>query len=132
MREQREALMSVLTTFVHDPLIEWNKRSRTTSTSSRTARTAENDACEAVNMTALENLDRIKYRLNGLLGLDVKKDEDTKSMNRSAINRSMILSQTINNNKIPISVSYQVSHLIEEATSLERLCKMFIGWNSFL
>lgn len=131
MREQREALMSVLTTFVHDPLIEWNKRSRTTATNSRSARTAENDVCEAVNKTALENLDRIKYRLNGLLGLDVKKDDDTKSLNRSAINRSMILNQT-NNNKIPISVSYQVSHLIEEATSLERLCKMFIGWNSFL
>ena len=30
MREQREALMSVLTTFVHDPLIEWNKKPKLT------------------------------------------------------------------------------------------------------
>jgi serine/threonine-protein kinase ATR len=128
MREQREALMSVLTTFVHDPLIEWNKRSRITSSRGRTTN-AENELNEASNKTALENLDRIRYRLNGLIGLDIKKDEPL-TLNKSALNKS-ILDQSVNNNKIPISVNYQVSYLIEEAVSLERLCRMYVGWGSY-
>lgn len=132
MREQREALMSVLTTFVHDPLIEWNKHTRSIRGQSRKTST-ENEQSEEINSTAIENLDRIKYRLNGLLGLDCKKEENTgRQGNRSMANQSYILNQTINNNsKIPISVNYQVSHLIEEATKIDNLCRMYVGWGSF-
>jgi len=131
MRKEREALISVLTTFVHDPLIEWNKDSRKLNISRYRLTANENDAFE-VNKTALENLDRIRYRLDGFLGLDVKKGGDITSMNQSNLNKSLILNQTMgSSNKIPISVSYQVSHLIEEATSLERLCRMYHGWCSF-
>ena len=85
---------------------------------------------EATNKTALENLDRIWYRLNGLLGLDVKKDdEEQRTLSRSMINKGLMLSQM---NNLKISVNYQVQHLIEEATNPQRLIVMFIGWNSFL
>ncbi|XP_050687762.1 serine/threonine-protein kinase ATR-like isoform X2 [Eriocheir sinensis] len=97
MREEREALMSVLRPFIHDPLVEWsrgNKSARTTG--------------EINNEKAQMHVTNIEHRLSGQI----------RSKGRG-------LNQ-------PLSVEGQVNSLIEEATSIDNLCQMYIGWAAYM
>lgn len=97
MREEREALMSVLRPFVHDPLVEW----------SRGNKTAKNTG-EIKNEKAVGCVSKIESRLSG------QNDKKTRGPN------------------LPLSVEGQVNILIEEATSIENLCQMYIGWAAYM
>nr|XP_009857757.1 serine/threonine-protein kinase atr isoform X1 [Ciona intestinalis] len=55
LREQREPLMSVLKTFIHDPLVEWSRRSR------------GNSSADTANEKALSHVNDIDKRLRGII-----------------------------------------------------------------
>ncbi|CAB3224272.1 unnamed protein product [Arctia plantaginis] len=95
LRAQIGALMSVVGPFVYDPLVSWGR-----------ARPV--DAAERTNEQALQHLQHIKQRLNGMVR--------TK-------NKQLSLS---------LSPEGQVEHLIVEATSIHNLCQMYIGWGPFM
>ncbi|XP_028157289.1 serine/threonine-protein kinase ATR-like [Ostrinia furnacalis] len=95
LRAQTAALMSVIGPFVYDPLVSWG-RGRPVESGERT------------NEQALQHLQHIRQRLNGMVR--------TK-------NKQLSLS---------LSPEGQVEHLIVEATSIHNLCQMYIGWGSFL
>ncbi|XP_026488273.2 serine/threonine-protein kinase ATR-like [Vanessa tameamea] len=95
LRAQTAALMSVIGPFVYDPLVSWG-RSRALEHGERT------------NEQALQHLQHIRQRLNGMV--------KTK-------NKQLSLS---------LSPEGQVEHLIIEATSVHNLCQMYIGWGPFL
>ncbi|XP_077973819.1 serine/threonine-protein kinase ATR-like isoform X2 [Styela clava] len=57
LRQQREPLLSVLKTFIYDPLVEWSKRSRSGVT---------NESGEILNEKALSHVSDIDKRLRGI------------------------------------------------------------------
>ncbi|XP_046746064.1 serine/threonine-protein kinase ATR isoform X2 [Diprion similis] len=97
LREQATTLVSVLTPFVYDPLLSWNKN--------------QPDAAEKTNEKAVENIKNIEQRLKGLLRSQGKKADNI------ALN---------------LSVEGQTNHLILEATNVDNLCQMYVGWGPYL
>lgn len=92
LHANRELLMSVLETFLHDPLCEWSR--------------GKNKAVDADgdNLKALKSLATINRKLEG----------------------------NVNNTRLPLSVPGQVDELINQATSPDNLCQMYIGWAPYL
>eukprot|EP00698_Gefionella_okellyi_P014990 TRINITY_DN4193_c0_g1_i1.p1 TRINITY_DN4193_c0_g1~~TRINITY_DN4193_c0_g1_i1.p1 ORF type:complete len:1800 (-),score=472.86 TRINITY_DN4193_c0_g1_i1:48-5345(-) len=109
LRSNREMLLSVLDTFIHDPLVEWTKKN---SADKQTADKAAARAVEVENQQATNTMNHIELRLLG--HVDVGDP------------RKRIMSD------LPLSVSGQVHALISAAMSEEFLSQMYIGWTSWL
>ncbi|XP_067098811.1 serine/threonine-protein kinase ATR [Osmerus mordax] len=103
MRDQREPLMSVLKTFLHDPLVEWSKSSRGPATKNQASETGE-----IVNEKAKTHVCEIEQRLQGVI----------KSRNK-------VLG-------LPLSIEGHAHYLIQEATDKKLLCLMYLGWGPYL
>lgn len=104
MRDQREPLMSVLKTFLHDPLVEWSKQAKDKGLS----KTQANETGEIVNEKAKTHVCDIDQRLQGVI----------KSRNK-------VLG-------LPLSIEGHVHYLIQEATDEKLLCQMYLGWGPYL
>eukprot|EP00064_Thunnus_orientalis_P014791 superscaffoldBa00002629_g14838 len=102
MRDQREPLMSVLKTFLHDPLVEWSKQAKGLS------KAQANETGEIVNEKAKTHVCDIEQRLQGVI----------KSRNK-------VLG-------LPLSIEGHVHYLIQEATDDKMLCQMYLGWGPYL
>uniref|UniRef100_A0AAV2JJ36 Serine/threonine-protein kinase ATR n=1 Tax=Knipowitschia caucasica TaxID=637954 RepID=A0AAV2JJ36_KNICA len=102
MRDQREPLMSVLKTFLHDPLVEWSKQGKGLS------KPQPNETGEIVNEKAKTHVCDIEQRLQGVI----------KSRNK-------VLG-------LPLSIEGHVHYLIQEATDDKLLCQMYLGWGPYL
>ncbi|KAJ2607162.1 hypothetical protein EV177_005673 [Coemansia sp. RSA 1804] len=107
LREHQDALMSVLESFLHDPLVEWSKR--TTRSTSRAAANKDVAAMangggsgQQPNEHASRSLDVIRKKLQGTQG------------------------------STPLSVEGQVSELIRVATDPSKLFQMYIGWAAYM
>ncbi|KAI9189836.1 hypothetical protein H9P43_001269 [Blastocladiella emersonii ATCC 22665] len=97
VRDHREALMIVLDTFVHDPLIEWKQKRKANSTATAEA------ADEQMRRQARRVLADIDARLQGMVGAG-----------------------------LPLGVNGQVDELIRQATAVENLSRMYVGWMPYL
>lgn len=97
LRAENNALTSVLTTFVHDPLLEWS--------SPKNKMRPAGSSAELFNETAMLTIRNIENRLKGI---------DRKHKGPA------------------LSVEGQVEKLINEATSLDNLSAMYIGWAAYL
>ncbi|KAF7692277.1 serine/threonine-protein kinase ATR isoform X2 [Silurus meridionalis] len=102
MRDQREPLMSVLKTFLHDPLVEWSKPVKGSS------KTQVNESGEIVNEKAKTHVQDIDQRLQGVIK-----------------NRNKVMG-------LPLSIEGHVHYLIQEATDDNLLCLMYLGWGPYL
>ncbi|XP_077417783.1 serine/threonine-protein kinase ATR isoform X2 [Vanacampus margaritifer] len=102
MRDEREPLMSVLKTFLHDPLVEWSKQGK------GLCRIQANETGEIVNEKAKTHVCDIEQRLQGVI----------KSRNK-------VLG-------LPLSIEGHVHYLIQEATDDKLLCLMYVGWGPYL
>jgi phosphatidylinositol kinase/protein kinase (PI-3 family) len=88
LRANREGLLCVLETLVHDPLVEWTKRK---------------EKSKAGDDFATTVLAKIEQKLNG------EPSHGTT-----------------------LSIDGQVAELIEQATDVNNLCRMFVGWASHI
>ncbi|XP_019728158.1 serine/threonine-protein kinase ATR isoform X2 [Hippocampus comes] len=102
MRDQRESLMSVLKTFLHDPLVEWSKQGK------GLCKIQANETGEILNEKAKTHVCDIEQRLQGVI----------KSRNK-------VLG-------LPLSIEGHVHYLIQEATDDKLLCLMYVGWGPYL
>uniref|UniRef100_A0A4W3HYM3 Serine/threonine-protein kinase ATR n=1 Tax=Callorhinchus milii TaxID=7868 RepID=A0A4W3HYM3_CALMI len=102
MRDQREPLMSVLKTFLHDPLVEWSKPVKG-STKSQV-----NETGEVINEKAKTHVQDIEKRLQGV----IKTRNKVKGL--------------------PLSIEGHVHYLIHEATDEKLLCQMYLGWAPYM
>lgn len=119
MRSNQQTMMSVLHTFIYDPLVEW--REKTVPTAGLPLPGAGGSSVQSVahgghgaaaaahttsshNANALRILEEIEMKLRG---------------------------QTCKES-LPLSVHGQVAHLIGEATSQANLAQMYIGWMAWL
>ncbi|RMX47129.1 hypothetical protein pdam_00018677 [Pocillopora damicornis] len=98
LRNQCDSLLTVLRTFIYDPLVEWQrtKGRELLSEASKNKETGE--------------------------GLKILKDVERRIKGFEGTSKIMI----------PLSIEGQVHYLIEEATSDDNLCRMYIGWAPFL
>ena len=117
MTENKDALLSVLGTFVQDPLLEWSTDSPSASSMTRHATSNPKPdpfvnaySHERHNKLAVEILNGIADRLDGLM--------------RTPDNLDQLI--------VPLSVEGYVDAVIAESTSNANLCKMYVGWSSFL
>ncbi|EJD01349.1 uncharacterized protein FOMMEDRAFT_111106 [Fomitiporia mediterranea MF3/22] len=108
LRDNKDILMSVLDAFIHDPLVEWEDEKRKMERKAR--RTGDINAVkESVNLRNLAKtaLTPIERKLRGMYSKDTNRN-DRKDKE--------------------ISTSNLVQMLIEEATDLRNLSKMYPGW----
>ncbi|KAI8929063.1 hypothetical protein BC831DRAFT_33247 [Entophlyctis helioformis] len=103
LQDNRESLMTVLETFLHDPLCEWSK--------SRRSGPPREDYSEQENERARRILATIERKLSGL---------HMPAAGGNGAGGS--------GGGMPLSVPAQVSELIDEATSAKNLSAMYIGW----
>ncbi|XP_072111125.1 serine/threonine-protein kinase ATR isoform X1 [Mobula birostris] len=102
MRDQREPLMSVLKTFLHDPLVEWSKPVKGNT------RVQPNETGEVINEKAKTHVQDIEKRLHGV----IKTRNKVKGL--------------------PLSIEGHVHYLIQEATNEKLLCQMYLGWAPYM
>lgn len=103
LRNQCDSLLTVLRTFIYDPLVEWQK----TRGKELLAEASKNK--ETGEVTNEE-------------GVKILKDIDKRFKGFEGSNRIMI----------PLSIEGHVHYLINEATSAENLSRMYIGWAPYL
>ena len=110
-------LMSVLESFVVDPLVEWTRVKQTQggTDTERKAMPPVQDATRGKRAGQIK-LDAISERLDGVVKDRVKDDE----------------SKTQNWHNMPFSTQGLVHHLIQEATNDLNLARAYSGWSSFL
>ncbi|KAJ1824414.1 serine/threonine-protein kinase M1, partial [Coemansia sp. RSA 2599] len=103
LRDNRDALMSVLESFLHDPLVEWSRRTTRASRQAAASTVIAKGGANQPNEQAAKCLSTINRKLQGIL-----------------------------QGVAPISVEGQVDALIREATSPDRLFQMYIGWAAYM
>lgn len=106
LRSHKDTLMSVLETFLHDPLLEWTKAPRAGGGGGAAAALAAGGAAAASHEVtfATEALHKIRSRLEGVVvGVGAAPS-------------------------LPLSAHGQARRLIEEATSLHNLGRLYIWW----
>lgn len=91
--------MSVLETFLYDPLCEWSKGSK------KALSPESSKEPESENEMAVKTLKAIDRKLRGF---------------------------TSHKFGFPLSTEGQVSELINQATNMDNLSKMYIGWAAFM
>ena len=102
LRTNSDILMSIVEPFVYDPLVSWQATKEGYSRPNTTH-------IELTNEQSLEYLKNVKLRLDGMM-------KSSKGKTSS----------------ISLSPEGQVNYLIEEATSIDNLCQMYIGWGAYL
>uniref|UniRef100_A0A915D2Z5 Serine/threonine-protein kinase ATR n=1 Tax=Ditylenchus dipsaci TaxID=166011 RepID=A0A915D2Z5_9BILA len=107
MRNEERMLVTVLQTFVHDPLLEWHQIETRNQQTKQLGGTNPPESLEAS-----KSLDMIAMRLSGNIV--------TAKFHRPK------------HNKAAMSVEGQVAMLIEMATDEVELSRMYIGWNPLL
>jgi len=103
LRENKEMIVSVLETLVHDPLAEWMKTRTGNLSASSTNRHVESKRSDA----GADNARGVIRKVTGVL------DGQAESV-------------------LPQSVEMQVSSLIQTATDPSNLGRMFIGWAAYM
>lgn len=104
-RANRDGLMSVLETFLYDPLVEWERNS---NVKYRNSKDKENVPVEKAamrpNAHALKARQTIDEKLQGI----------------------------VKDSRLPLSIQGQVQRLILEATNEENLANMYIWWMAWV
>ncbi|CAF1470976.1 unnamed protein product, partial [Didymodactylos carnosus] len=122
IRDEKELLMSVLKTFVYDPLVEWKSSREQDTTATRKA--IGGDGGEIVNSKNCQKC------------LDPCPGPRTAQLHvKNIMDRVRGFCIDTRNSKhipLPLSVEGQVNHLIQEATDNHLLSQMFIGWAAYL
>lgn len=101
LRDNREPLLTILKTFIYDPLVEW-----------KTSSSKSNEIGETVSAKGQVHLQNITSRLKGMHA-----------------KQWLIASQKIK--ALPLSVEGHVNSLIKESSDEKNLSLMYIGWAPF-
>jgi serine/threonine-protein kinase ATR len=104
LRDYKEPLLTILKTFIYDPLVEWKTPANYPKTSTETG--------ETISAKGQLHLQNITCRLKGM---HAKQWTSTNSKVKA----------------LPLSVEGHVNSLIKEATDDRNLSQMYIGWSAF-
>jgi len=101
LRDYKEPLITILKTFIYDPLVEW-----------KTSNSKSNEVGETVSAKGQLHLQNITSRLKGM-------------------HARQWISANTKIKALPLSVEGHVNTLIKEATDEKNLSLMYIGWAAF-
>lgn len=116
LRDNRDTLLSVLEPFVNDPVINW-KRYRSQQRASYRA------AVHDPTIEAKQKMSVIDDRLRGIYNL---RNNNMKKVRRVDVIENQQDDEL--RHPIPLSVEGQVHKMIAEATSIENLVQLYVGW----
>lgn len=121
LRENRDTLLSVLESFIKDPVIDWKKH-RTQQSLQPTARLPSDSYGEAKRLIHV-----IRERLSGICNLRNPNYKKYRNIiPRDHLSRVEQDSTTIDS--LPLSVEGQVQKLCAEASKNENLIQLYVGW----
>ncbi|KAJ0962868.1 hypothetical protein J5N97_027990 [Dioscorea zingiberensis] len=108
MRTNKEALLTIIEVFIHDPLYKWA-------------------------LSPLKALQRQK-ETDDDLGSSLESSQDAYEGNKDAARASLRIKQKLDGYEEGElrSVQGQVQQLIQDAIDVDRLCQMFPGWGAWL
>ncbi|KAJ1922433.1 phosphatidylinositol kinase- protein kinase tor1 [Tieghemiomyces parasiticus] len=145
VRSNKDSMMAVLEAFVYDPLINWRLASNNNTRNAASATTGGADAATAggsssttggAGAAAGSRRSGAPQREDAI----VDRDENYPTGNNEQINARALEVITRVSNKLTgrdfhpnevLPVKQQVSNLIDQATSSENLCQLYVGWCSF-
>jgi serine/threonine-protein kinase ATR len=132
LRNNKETLLSILETFVHDPLVEWKSRSKAV----QSARSASTDPAHEHGRKVLKN---IESKLEGGLGLTYRFNQANQIHGSGSVVANAVVAAASGHTNLGVhhlaaalTVEGQVREVIEQATDLELLSRMWIGWSAYL
>ncbi|CDZ97128.1 serine threonine-protein kinase atr [Phaffia rhodozyma] len=115
LRDNKDSLMSVLETFIHDPLVEWEndkRRMDREKAKSKGSRRSLDNSETSILALAQRSLEPIERKLRGVQAGYVAPNQPAPTKE--------------------ITVSNQVEALIQEATNPVNLARMYVGWGAYL
>ncbi|KIH68308.1 FATC domain protein [Ancylostoma duodenale] len=126
MRENKDTLLTVIQTFVHDPLLEWiNTEARAQQNKGR--------GQQKLNAPSTESVQLILKRLEGHI---VSPEASTNNLDYDVvIIPKTNLMKWVYKHKFscaPMSLEGQVAKLIDIASDEKNLAQMYIGWGPFI
>ena len=121
LRENQETLISVLEPFLRDPTVGWDRQGRAqrSDSDSRSRPSSSSDIIDPKKV-----LKTVRGRLRGVYNLRDSHAWGNKQKPKPPIG--------ISDSSMEFSVQGQVQRLIQEATSDENLCQMYVGWMPWL
>ena len=135
VRGNRDQLISVLESFIHDPLVEWQMRKPKTSGAADAAPQPHLAATaaggESENQDGLRTIRRITERLDGCYNVGVEHLPSKNGSNSSrarAHARAAAGRHSTTGGMVGLAIPGQVHRLLKEATSDENLALMYLGW----
>lgn len=119
LQDQMPTLMSVLRPFVYDPLVSWSRQSKSDGRSERT------------DSQAMTNVQQIEQRLKGYVCPTHSSIPIKFLLNNEFYFISKVKINGVNSN-MPLSTEGVVNHCITEATDIDKLASMYVGWGAYL
>lgn len=141
LRDNKESLMAVLEAFVYDPLINWRLLKRKNSEPQLNIQEGRRLSLrERANLIALGSMSpnalpqSPSMSSRSLERRWIDNEDSAEVLNSRAISVISRVSSKLTGtdfDKNVLNVHSQVSHLIEQATSIENLCQCYVGWCPF-
>lgn len=125
LRSNCEMVVSVLETFLHDPLLEFHPRAAHPS-ESKSRRSHADESKEPVNAFAKGIINKVEMKLRGRVVESLYNTSRSAASSKSAGKQAQKVDYTISR-AISLSVEGQVEHLIKEAIEPENLGAMYYG-----
>lgn len=123
LRNNRDILLSVLEPFIKDPIIDWKKhRSHKKQGTKGNAGSSKSEA-----ETAKRHIRMIQGRLTGVYNLENPNHKKIVRVDLDSLEQAADMAYLL-----PLSVEGQVEKMIAEATNIENLVQVYIGWMPWL
>ena len=124
VRSHKDTFVSVLSSFVYDPLVEWSKPSRGAARNQATTGEVSN---EKVGFPSIGS------------DFDLQMGSDGQWMFQALVHLRDIerridgaVRKYGKATGLPLAVEGQVEYLIQEATNVDNLAQMYIGWAAYM
>lgn len=123
LRDNRDILLSVLEPFIKDPIIDWKKHRNQQKQGTKGNAGASKSEAD----TAKRHIRVIQGRLNGVYNLENPNHKKLVRTDTHAFDQEDDMTHLL-----PLSVEGQVQKLITEATNIENLVQVYVGWMPWL
>ena len=134
LRKNKDSMLAVLEAFVYDPLINWRLMATEEQQPQGTIKKSINSNSGHIQQESVGELGKSYSKSVARSRIDYFKDDhDTEFINDRAVAVINRVQNKLNGKdfKNILDVGDQVDKLIQQATSIENLCQLYVGWCAF-
>ena len=130
VRSNRDMLMSVLESFIHDPLVEWQSSKSKPAEGSSVPQPRPAAGEEIENEDGLRIISKIADRLDGgyNIGVEFLPVKNGSNSSRARAFHKASAGRVSHSPIVRLAIPGQVHRLLKEATSDENMALMYLGW----